>query len=124
MSCHMTNINCNDFVRLPFSYAEQTEKNYQECFSEHLLAAVFTPTASFIWKSGNKLADILLRKRKREIESMRQGNDALSWTSDALSINPCVLTGGSNNTRDCAESQQPAAKTSPYFVTQRDGSIG
>lgn len=55
---------------------------------------------------------------------MRQGNDVLSWTSDALSINPCVLTGGSNNTHDCAESQWPATKTSPCFVTQRGGSIG
>lgn len=64
----------NDLLRLPFSCAEQTERNYQECFTEHLLAA-FTPTASFIWKSGNKLAGILLRKRKEEIESMRQGDD-------------------------------------------------
>lgn len=42
---------------------------------------------------------------------MRQGNDVLSWTSDALSINPCALTGGSNNTHGCAESQRPAAIT-------------
>lgn len=55
---------------------------------------------------------------------MRQGNDVLSWTSDALSINPCVLTGGSNNTRGCAESRRPAAITSPYCVTQWDGSSG
>lgn len=48
-----------------------------------LASCSFTPTASFIWKSGNKLAGILLRKRKGEIESMRQGNDVLSWTSDA-----------------------------------------
>lgn len=59
-----------------YFYAEpDRERNYQECFTEHLLAAAFTPTASFIWKSGNKLAGILLRKRKGEIESMREGND-------------------------------------------------
>lgn len=40
---------------------------------------------------------------------MRQGNDTLSWTSDALSINPCSVAGGSNNTQGCAESQRPTA---------------
>lgn len=36
----------------------------------------------------------------------------LSWTSDAVPINPCALTtGGSNNTHGCAESQQTAAIT-------------
>lgn len=71
----MNHSNCNDLLKLPFSRGQQTKRNYQECFTEHLLAAAFTPTASFIWKSGNKLAGILLRKRKEEIESMRQGND-------------------------------------------------
>ena len=41
-----------------------------------------------------------------------------------LSINPCVLTEGSNNTHGYAESWRPAARTSPYCVTQRGGSIG
>lgn len=57
---------------------------------------------------------------------MRQGNDVTCWAGHLMppSINPCVLTGGSNNTLGCAESQRPAALTSPYWVTKRDGSIG
>lgn len=51
----------------------------------------------------------------------------LSWTSDTLSINPCALTGGCNNTHGCAESQRPAAVTfmepSLCVVLGNDGSV-
>lgn len=53
------------YLSIPFSYAEQRERN----FTELLLAAEFTPTASFIWKSGYKLAGILLRKRTERLKA-------------------------------------------------------
>lgn len=75
-------------------------------------------TISFIWKSENKLESMLVRKRKGETERMREGNDALSWTSDPLFINLCPVTAGCNNTHGCAESEHPNTPThSPVIHT-------
>lgn len=51
------------------------EGSHQDFSPNYELAAVFTSTTSFIWKSGNKLAGIQLRTRKGQTESMREGND-------------------------------------------------
>lgn len=63
-------------VTIHSSFVRVDQRGATRIFSPNYeLAAVFTSTTSFIWKSGNKLAGIQLRMRKGHIESMREGND-------------------------------------------------